>query len=290
MANPFQGLDICRFFLYTLLCASRLNESITMTNISRSCVEQLLALRKTQSQRVPHPSLVPPFVQSTLAALFPQYSGKIDENSEAVSSLVTASVNSLSELCSSVLVSSQSLATLITSFMDELPRFHSLLTEDAEALFKGDPAARSVDEVIVSYPGFTAISVYRLAHWLLKNDVPIVPRMISEYAHTLTGIDIHPGATIGRSFVIDHGTGIVIGETSVIHDNVKMYQGVTLGALSVAKSMADTKRHPTIENDCVIYANATILGGKTTIGAGSVIGGNVWLTESVPAGSRVYHR
>lgn len=261
-----------------------------MTNIKRACVEQLLALRKTQSREVPHPSLVPPFVQSTLAALFPQYSGKVNETDETVSSLVTVAADSLSELCASVVPSTEKLSSLITSFVEELPSFHSLLTEDAGALFRGDPAARSVDEVIVSYPGFTAISVYRLAHWLLKKEIPVVPRMISEYAHTLTGVDIHPGATIGRSFVIDHGTGIVIGETSVIHDNVKMYQGVTLGALSVAKSMADTKRHPTIEKDCVIYANATILGGKTTIGEGSVIGGNVWLTESVPAGSRVYHR
>jgi serine O-acetyltransferase len=161
--------------------------------------------------------------------------------------------------------------------------------EDAEAIFRGDPAAKSVDEVILAYPGFLAIAVYRVAHWFHNRGVPTLPRMISEHAHKLTGIDIHPGATIGRSFVIDHGTGIVIGETTVIHDNVKIYQGVTLGALSVDKSLANTKRHPTIERDVVIYANATILGGDTVVGAGSVVGGNVWLTESVSPGSRVYH-
>jgi serine O-acetyltransferase len=125
---------------------------------------------------------------------------------------------------------------------------------------------------------------------LYQRKVPMVPRMVSEYAHSLTGIDIHPGATIGASFVIDHGTGIVVGESTVIEDNVKMYQGVTLGALSVAKEMANTKRHPTIERGVVIYANATILGGNTVIGAGSIVGGNVWITESVPPGSRVYHQ
>ena len=129
-----------------------------------------------------------------------------------------------------------------------------------------------------------------MAHFLYARSVPVIPRMLSEYAHRMTGVDIHPGATIGRSFVIDHGTGVVIGETAVIEDNVKIYQGVTLGALSVQKKLANKKRHPTIGRDVVIYANATILGGSTIVGAGSIIGGNVWITESVPSGSRIYHR
>jgi serine O-acetyltransferase len=177
-----------------------------------------------------------------------------------------------------------------SSFIDELSVFHRTLLEDAHAIYQGDPAAHSVDEVILAYPGFYAIAVYRLAHWFLKQGVPLVPRLLSEVAHARTGIEIHPGAQIGRAFVIDHGTGIVIGETTTIRDNVKLYQGVTLGALSVDKGLSHTKRHPTIENNVVIYANATILGGETVIGEGSVIGGNVWLTSSVPAGSRVYHR
>jgi serine O-acetyltransferase len=263
---------------------------IIMTSSENRSAEKLLELRKSHESCVPHPSRVAPFVESTLAALFPQHSLVPAETIESVASLISASRQALADLCSPVVTSKNDLSDLTASFIEELPRFHSLLREDAEALFRGDPAARSVDEVIVSYPGFLAISLYRLAHWLLRQNVPVVPRMISSFAHTRTGVDIHPGATIGRSFVIDHGTGIVIGETCIIHDNVKIYQGVTLGALSVAKSMADKKRHPTIENDCVIYANATILGGQTVIGAGSTIGGNVWLTESVAPGSRVYHR
>ncbi len=261
-----------------------------MTTSERTCAETLLQLRKSREAKVPRPSHVAPFVEATLAAIFPHYSELPGDTFEGVTSLIQFAKGSFMELCLPVTDSDEELSALADSYVDELPRFHQLLWEDAEALYKGDPAARSVDEVIVSYPGFLAIAVHRLAHWLLDRQVPVVPRMISEFAHTRTGVDIHPGASIGRSFVIDHGTGIVIGETCVIHDNVKIYQGVTLGALSVDKSMADKKRHPTIERDCVIYANATILGGKTVIGAGSVIGGNVWLTESVAPGSRVYHR
>ncbi len=149
----------------------------------------------------------------------------------------------------------------------------------------GDPAARSIEEIILSYPGPEAILVHRIAHFLHVRGVPIIPRIMSEYIHGKTGIDIHPGATIGESFFIDHGTGVVVGETCIIGNNVKLYQGVTLGALSVKKSMSGKKRHPTIEDDVTIYSGATILGGETVIGKGSTVGGNVWLTESVPAGS-----
>ena len=154
---------------------------------------------------------------------------------------------------------------------------------------RGDPAARSQEEVILSYPGVQAIMVHRIAHELWVRDIAMIPRMMSEYVHGITGIDIHPGAQIGDSFFIDHGTGVVIGETTVIGDNVKLYQGVTLGALSVQKELANSKRHPTIEDEVTIYAGATILGGRTVIGRGSIIGGNVWLTDSVPPNSRIYH-
>lgn len=174
--------------------------------------------------------------------------------------------------------------------LDALPRIQAALQRDADAICEGDPAAESVEEVILAYPGFLAILHYRLAHELRALGVPLLPRLITECAHDRTGIDIHPGATIGNPLVIDHGTGIVIGETTTIGDNVKLYQGVTLGALSVDKSLASQKRHPTIEDDVVIYANATILGGQTVVGRGSVIGGNVWLTQSVPPDSVVYHR
>ena len=169
--------------------------------------------------------------------------------------------------------------------IEALPEIRRLIRLDVTALFEGDPAAKSDEEVIVSYPGLEAITVYRLAHYIHKCGVPVIPRIMSEYIHGKTGIDIHPGAEIGESFFIDHGTGIVIGETSVIGKNVKIYQGVTLGALSVKKKYQDKKRHPTIEDDVTIYANATILGGETVIGKGAVIGGNTWIIKSVPAGT-----
>jgi serine O-acetyltransferase len=179
---------------------------------------------------------------------------------------------------------------VVEDFFEEMPGLRALLFRDLEAAFRGDPAAKSMDEVILSYPGFQAITVHRMAHFFWTRQVPLIPRMMSEYIHSRTGIDIHPGAEIGESFFIDHGTGVVIGETTAIGKNVKLYQGVTLGAVSVKKEEGDHKRHPTIEDDVTIYANATILGGETVIGRGSVIGGSVWITESVPPGSKIYNR
>ncbi|MGH2646053.1 MAG: serine O-acetyltransferase EpsC, partial [Ginsengibacter sp.] len=160
---------------------------------------------------------------------------------------------------------------------------------DIHSLHTGDPAARVEFEVIRAYPGFFALSFYRMAHELLKLEVPLLPRILTEHAHSKTGIDIHPGALIGDHFFIDHGTGIVIGETAEIGNHVKLYQGVTLGALSVDKKMVFKKRHPTVQDHVIIYSGATILGGETTIGHNSIIGGNVWLTKSIPPGSLVYH-
>ncbi len=160
---------------------------------------------------------------------------------------------------------------------------------DANAILSGDPAAVNMVEVVAAYPGFYAMAIYRVAHLLYQLEVPYLPRILTEHAHSRTGIDIHPGAKIGRSFCVDHGTGVVIGETSEIGSGVKIYQGVTLGGLSVKKSMAATKRHPTIEDGVTIYAGTTILGGDTVVGKNSMIGGNVWLTESVPANSFIYY-
>jgi serine O-acetyltransferase len=174
-------------------------------------------------------------------------------------------------------------------FFKQLPDLYHTLNTDIQAIYEGDPAARTEFEVIRTYPGFYAISFYRMAHALVSLNVPLVPRILTEHAHSVTGIDIHPSAAIGEYFHIDHGTGIVIGETCTIGKYVKMYQGVTLGALSVRKSMAGTKRHPTVEDRVVIYSGATILGGDTIIGHNSVIGGNVWLTQSVAPYSTVYH-
>ncbi|HVG16091.1 MAG TPA: serine O-acetyltransferase EpsC [Chitinophagaceae bacterium] len=177
-----------------------------------------------------------------------------------------------------------------TDFFGALPSIYERLMKDAEAILASDPAAQSLEEVMAAYPGFYATVIYRLTHQLWRQGIPFLPRFFSEYAHSKTGIDIHPGAKIGDRFAIDHGTGIVIGETTIIGENVKIYQGVTLGALNVAKDCASKKRHPTIENEVIIYSGATILGGETTIGKGSVIGGNVWLTYSVPDNSVVYHK
>ncbi|WP_143310317.1 serine O-acetyltransferase [Chitinophaga vietnamensis] len=180
--------------------------------------------------------------------------------------------------------------SLSQAFMKQVPAIYDDLTKDASAMYEGDPAATCLYEVIRAYPGFYAVAFYRMAHVLQQLQVPLLPRMITELAHSRTGIDIHPGAVIAPWFCIDHGTGIVIGETTVIGPHVKLYQGVTLGALSIEKSMAMSKRHPTIEAHVVIYAGATILGGDTVIGHNSVIGGNVWLIKSVEPFSRIYYK
>jgi serine O-acetyltransferase len=179
---------------------------------------------------------------------------------------------------------------VVLRMFERLPEIRRLLNGDVLAAFDGDPAAKSIEEVVFSYPAIQAITAHRIAHVLYEERVPMIPRIITEYAHSHTGIDIHAGAKIGERFFIDHGTGVVIGETSVIGNDVKIYQGVTLGALSVKRSAQSQKRHPTIEDKVTIYAGATILGGETVVGTGSVIGGNVWLTSSVPPGSKIFGR
>ena len=230
------------------------------------------------------------WIRSLLDTLFPQVAEQTYATTGEVRDALDASAADLRALLRPLESEIEDPGRIATAFFGALPEIHRQLMIDATAIERGDPAAESVDEVILAYPGFLAIAVYRIAHRFSELGVPILPRVLTEWAHERTGIDIHPGATLGHPVVIDHGTGIVVGETAIIGNNVKLYQGVTLGALSVTKSLASTKRHPTIEDDVVIYANATILGGETVIGRGSVIGGNVWLTSSIPPDSIVYQR
>jgi serine O-acetyltransferase len=230
------------------------------------------------------------WVRGLLDILFPQAAEQAPATTGEVRDALDAAAAELRSLLRPLEDEIDDPADIAAAFFRSLPEIHRQLMIDATGIERGDPAAESVDEVILAYPGFQAIAVHRIAHRFRELGVPILPRVLSEWAHERTGIDIHPGAALGHPVIIDHGTGIVIGETAVIGNNVKIYQGVTLGALSVNKSLASTKRHPTIENDVVIYANATILGGETVIGRGSVIGGNVWLTSSIPPNSIVYQR
>ncbi|MCL2425501.1 MAG: serine acetyltransferase [Oscillospiraceae bacterium] len=220
--------------------------------------------------------------------LFPGYFNVVCEpktHEKCINTILMEIYQELSDEFEKVLPGSGIAAKLI----DRLPDIQQLLNKDAQAGFNGDPAAKNVDEVILTYPGFFAVFVYRIAHFLFIENLPFIPRLMSEYAHSLTGIDIHPGATIGEHFFIDHGTGVVIGETTIIGNNVKLYQGVTLGALSTrsGQKLAGKKRHPTIEDNVTIYAGATILGGETIVGKNSTIGGNVFITQSVAQDSKV---
>ena len=227
------------------------------------------------------------FVDELLGILFGQLSEGAAGTADELQARLTLAIRDLRHLVLPLARPGEA-DRIVDAFNAALPSIHDRLEQDARAITDGDPAAESHDEVISAYPGFLAIAIHRIAHELCVLGVPILPRLLAEVAHTRTGIDIHPGATIGRSFCIDHGTGIVIGETALIGNDVKLYQGVTLGALSVAKGAAGTKRHPTIEDRVVIYANATVLGGDTLVGHDSVVGGNVFLTASLPPDSVVY--
>ena len=272
-----------------LLEARKTNSgSSDLHKLDHAFAETLIRHRRPQAAALPSKREVEAFVDEVLALLFPQHAVDVEATEDQIQARLTLLRANLSRVLCAVVPRKRS-QELAGRFTELLPEIYENLRADAAAIVAGDPAAESLDEVVVAYPGFLAITIHRLAHGLHQLGVPILPRLLTEVAHTRTGIDIHPGATIGRSFCIDHGTGIVIGETAVIGDNVKVYQGVTLGALSVSKSAAGTKRHPTIEDRVVLYANATVLGGDTTVGHDSVIGGNVWLTISVPPRSFVYH-
>ncbi|MFN8436891.1 MAG: serine O-acetyltransferase [Cytophagales bacterium] len=247
--------------------------------------------KNAQTDFFPATSVLANFVTGVLLTLFPQQSREKLDTLEKVEARFTKHKTDFIKIFSTINSKLNTpIEELAESFVHNLPKVYSDLLEDVSCILNGDPAATSEYEVIRSYPGFYAIAFYRIAHLLHQLEIPMAPRIITEFAHSKTGIDIHPAATIAPSFFIDHGTGIVIGGTAIIGRNVKLYQGVTLGALSVSKEMANTKRHPTIEDNVVIYAGATILGGNTIVGHDSVIGGNVWLTESVPANSKIYHK
>jgi serine O-acetyltransferase len=252
-------------------------------------IKELLNNNRKRLQFFPDKQTAENFIEELFEFMFV---GQISKHYEAVSlsNKYQELKNTFAALLFEVINIEEKVKENTGLFFDTLPSIYRKLLKDAEAILQSDPAARSLEEVLAAYPGFFATVVYRLSHQLWKQGVSILPRLFSEYAHSKTGIDIHPGAEIGVAFAIDHGTGVVVGETTIIGNYVKIYQGVTLGALNVAKESASLKRHPTIEDNVVIYSGATILGGKTIIGSGSVIGGNVWLTYSVPPNSVVYHK
>jgi serine O-acetyltransferase len=241
--------------------------------------------------KCPPPEKVISFFDELLGLLFPEFTYNRLTDEQAIKEQLTHCKTELRTILDHNTECVKSgISGLEDQFFEQLPSIRKMLLQDVDAIFDGDPAAKSKGEIIRTYPGFYAMAAHRIAHELLHLGVNLIPRIISEYAHRQTGIDIHPGAEIGDHFCIDHGTGIVIGETTKIGSYVKIYQGVTLGGLSVNKEDARKKRHPTIEDHVVIYAGATILGGVTVIGKGSIIGGNVWLTKSVPANSKIYYQ
>lgn len=251
---------------------------------------QTIYSRHQQTDFVPPNAHIAQWALRVIGLLYPEQSKQLFTSVEQLQEEASELERILKEIMDTTIVCQDcDTKAIAASFFDNLQDLYNTLNTDIEAILQGDPAAKSEFEVIKAYPGFFAIAFYRIAHTLLVQDVPLLPRILTEYAHSKTGIDIHPGAEIDEYLFIDHGTGLVIGETCRIGKHVKMYQGVTLGALSVDKSMAHTKRHPTVEDHVVIYSGATILGGETIIGHHSVIGGNVWLTRSVPPGSMVYH-
>ncbi len=242
-------------------------------------------------ESIPPNEIIDSWTQNLMRLLFPQQQkSDFKQFAELESAFKTSEAELLKILSATQACKSCNNKKIVSQFFDKLPQLHALLEKDITAIVEGDPAVVSRFEVIRTYPGFLAITYYRFAHLLLSLNTPIIPRILTELAHSKTGIDIHPGAQIGEYFFIDHGTGIVIGETTVIGNRVKLYQGVNLGALSVAKSMRNRKRHPTVEDGVVIYSGASILGGNTIIGENSIIGGNVWLVKSVPPHSKVYHK
>lgn len=247
--------------------------------------------KHSRTERIPSTSSVSKLITRILLTLFPEQSKKQFKTKEELADKLEEYRKDLQTILEGMeKLLPKSPKELSDSFLNKLPQVYEDLNKDIEAIVAGDPAATNEYEVIRAYPGFYAIAFYRLAHSMHQLGIPLLPRILTEYAHSKTGIDIHPAAEIEPYLFIDHGTGVVIGETAKIGKHVKLYQGVTLGALSVSKDLAQTKRHPTIEDHVVIYSGATILGGDTVIGHNSVVGGNVWLTTSIPPFSKVYHK
>jgi len=249
---------------------------------------RLFKMTKAFYRRVPSTIQARAFIDNLIDLLFP-LRNNADMLPEEMELKWVSLQNDLLEIITPLCGDDYSAEGIVDNFFDEVPLIYAGLAQDAEMYNQSDPASFCKEEIILCYPGFYAVMVHRFANVLYRLRVPILPRVLSEYAHSVTGIDINPGATIGKNFYIDHGTGIVIGETSVIGRDVRIYQGVTLGATFVGKELQGTKRHPTIEDNVIIYAGSTILGGNTVVGHDTVIGGNVWLTESVLPYSTVYH-
>lgn len=252
-------------------------------------IQQLFQRNRTSSSRFPDKALAENFTDDLFNFLFGSYERKFDTEKKLLDEYHELR-HTFSAILFELIKDEAAVKQHTQRFLEALPAIYESLLIDADAVLRFDPAAQSIEEVLVAYPGFYATAIYRLSHQLYLQGIKTLPRLLAEYAHSKTGIDIHPGATIGAAFAIDHGTGIVIGETTIIGDRVKIYQGVTLGALNVSKELASKKRHPTIEDDVIIYSGATILGGETVIGAGSIIGGNIWLTHGVAPNSVVYHK
>lgn len=247
--------------------------------------------KQQQMEAVPSNEIIASWSQELIYVLYPEKAEYLSKSAEEIAERFDTLEKQLARILNATKACvNDDNKEKSKTFFSNIPELYRILNTDVEALYNGDPAAISKFEVIRAYPGFYAICFYRIAHALLNLDIPLLPRILTEYAHSKTGIDIHPAAEIGEYFCVDHGTGVVIGETCIIGDHVKLYQGVTLGAMSVDKSMAFIKRHPTVEDHVIIYSGATILGGDCIIGHHSIIGGNVWLTKSIPPYSTVYHR
>lgn len=255
---------------------------------SNNFIQQIVNRQQQSKLQLPDKVLANQFINHLFGFLFIPSQALKNESAAIIE--FEQLQQTLQQLLQSIGYNQEESNSIVDSFFNSLPSIYDALLQDATAVVQFDPAANSIEEVMVAYPGFFATAVYRFANQLHLKGVTILPRLFAEYAHSTTGIDIHPGAAIGQSFFIDHGTGIVIGETAIIGNYVKIYQGVTLGALSVSKDMATQKRHPTIQDNVIVYAGATILGGDTIIGHDSVIGGNVWLTNSVLPNSIVYQK
>lgn len=264
------------------------SEIYTQSKNQREFINAVFKRNTTCFRGFPDKQIAEAFIDELFFFLFGTHERKLGE--EKLAEQYESLKNTFSALLYELIKNEEKVKQHTSNLFEAIPQMYKNLLLDAEAILKFDPAAQSIEEVLAAYPGFYATAIYRISHQLHIQGIKTLPRLLSEYAHSKTGIDIHPGAEIGESFFIDHGTGIVIGETAIIGDCVKIYQGVTLGALNVAKSAASTKRHPTIEDNVIIYSGATILGGDTKIGHDCIIGGNVWLTYSVPPFSVVYHK
>lgn len=254
--------------------------------------DEMGGLNPAQEEKIPSRKCVGVILNQIKDLLFPGYfestSFSTENRSQVIAQKITCLTQALILEIKKIAQSHLDPEVIVEAFIHYLPLLRSQLKQDAVAHYEGDPAAVSEDEIILAYPGFQAITVHRIAHFFYQHRVPLLPRLMAEIVHSETGIDIHPGAQIGPEFCIDHGTGIVIGETAVIGTRVKLYQGVTLGALSVPKKNISGQRHPTLEDHVTVYSGTTILGGNTVIGRYSIIGGNVWITSSIPSHSKVY--